>query len=417
MTALLLAVEKPQQALRRPAGGHRRQPDRHARRDLQRDRPQRRRQDHAVQHDQRRAAAQRGADPVRRPGHRAADVVGLRPPRHRPHVPEPGAVQARHRGREHPDRPPHPSAAPPCSSPWSSSAAPGARRSTPASGSSRSSNSSRSSTSATPCRHAVLRPAEARRTGARARLRAEAAAARRDGVRHEPEETEDIARFVLDIRDELGITVLMIEHEMQIVMDLSDRVHVLNFGRKIAEGTPAEVRRDPAVRKPIRRPPAGAGGRTMSSEPRTALRFGGDGHAAGTAVALRRAHGSAREPGAPCARRIHGIWRAVPGPLLRDARARRARPAVARAQARRPRRHRRRGHAGMVLRRSRRPDDRRQVGRHLSDQSLGRAAVHRPATPARASSSPATRSRPTRCWTRWPTMTACPRSRPSSAST
>ena len=61
------------------------------------------------------------------------------------------------------------------------------------------------------------------------------------------EETEDIARFVLDIRDDLGITVLMIEHEMRIVMDISDRVHVLNFGRKIAEGTPADVRRDPAV--------------------------------------------------------------------------------------------------------------------------------------------------------------------------
>ena len=61
------------------------------------------------------------------------------------------------------------------------------------------------------------------------------------------EETEDIARFVLDIRDDLGITVLMIEHEMRIVMDISDRVHVLNFGRKIAEGTPMEVRRDPAV--------------------------------------------------------------------------------------------------------------------------------------------------------------------------
>ena len=63
------------------------------------------------------------------------------------------------------------------------------------------------------------------------------------------EETEDIARFVLDIRDELGITVLMIEHEMRIVMDISDRVHVLNFGRKIAEGTPDEVRHDSAVRE------------------------------------------------------------------------------------------------------------------------------------------------------------------------
>jgi len=61
------------------------------------------------------------------------------------------------------------------------------------------------------------------------------------------EETEDIARFVLDIRDELGITVVMIEHEMRIVMDISDRIHVLNFGRKIAEGTSDEIRRDPAV--------------------------------------------------------------------------------------------------------------------------------------------------------------------------
>jgi branched-chain amino acid transport system ATP-binding protein len=61
------------------------------------------------------------------------------------------------------------------------------------------------------------------------------------------EETEDIARFILDIRDQLGITILMIEHDMRIVMDISDRVHVLNFGRKIAEGAPAEVKTDPAV--------------------------------------------------------------------------------------------------------------------------------------------------------------------------
>ena len=61
------------------------------------------------------------------------------------------------------------------------------------------------------------------------------------------EETEDIARFVLDIRDELGITVLMVEHDMGIVMDISDRICVLNFGRKIAEGTPAEISSNPAV--------------------------------------------------------------------------------------------------------------------------------------------------------------------------
>jgi len=61
------------------------------------------------------------------------------------------------------------------------------------------------------------------------------------------EETEDIARFVLDIRDELGVTVLMVEHDMGIVMDISDRVCVLNFGRKIGEGTPAQISGNPAV--------------------------------------------------------------------------------------------------------------------------------------------------------------------------
>lgn len=61
------------------------------------------------------------------------------------------------------------------------------------------------------------------------------------------EETEDIARFVLDLRDELGMTVLMIEHDMNVVMDISDSVHVVNFGVPVASGTPAEVSRHPAV--------------------------------------------------------------------------------------------------------------------------------------------------------------------------
>ena len=61
------------------------------------------------------------------------------------------------------------------------------------------------------------------------------------------EETEDIARFILDLRDELGAAVLMIEHDMNVVMDISDSVHVLNFGVPIASGTPAEVSSNPAV--------------------------------------------------------------------------------------------------------------------------------------------------------------------------
>ena len=61
------------------------------------------------------------------------------------------------------------------------------------------------------------------------------------------EETEELATFILDIRAELGVTQLLIEHELSLVMDLADRVAVLDFGQKIAEGAPEEVRRDPKV--------------------------------------------------------------------------------------------------------------------------------------------------------------------------
>ena len=61
------------------------------------------------------------------------------------------------------------------------------------------------------------------------------------------EETEDMARYLLDIRAELGITQILIEHELRFVMDLADRITVLDFGQKLAEGPPEEVRRDPRV--------------------------------------------------------------------------------------------------------------------------------------------------------------------------
>jgi branched-chain amino acid transport system ATP-binding protein len=61
------------------------------------------------------------------------------------------------------------------------------------------------------------------------------------------EETEDMARFILDIQEERGISVLLIEHDMGLVMDIANHVVVLNFGQVIGEGTPAEVRANPEV--------------------------------------------------------------------------------------------------------------------------------------------------------------------------
>ena len=63
------------------------------------------------------------------------------------------------------------------------------------------------------------------------------------------EETEDMARFILEVRRDWGVTVLMIEHDMGMVMDLSDHVVVLNFGQVIAEGEPDQVQSNPEVVK------------------------------------------------------------------------------------------------------------------------------------------------------------------------
>jgi branched-chain amino acid transport system ATP-binding protein len=63
------------------------------------------------------------------------------------------------------------------------------------------------------------------------------------------EEKEDMARFILDVQEQRGITVVLIEHDMGVVMDITDRIMVLDFGVRIGEGTPDQVKRDPTVIK------------------------------------------------------------------------------------------------------------------------------------------------------------------------
>ena len=65
------------------------------------------------------------------------------------------------------------------------------------------------------------------------------------GLNHE--EVGALASLIRRLRDELELTILLVEHHMNLVMGVSDRVHVLSFGRRIASGTPDEVRRDPSV--------------------------------------------------------------------------------------------------------------------------------------------------------------------------
>jgi branched-chain amino acid transport system ATP-binding protein len=65
------------------------------------------------------------------------------------------------------------------------------------------------------------------------------------GISHE--EVDATARMLRRVHDELGVTMLLVEHHMAFVMGISDRVVVLDFGKKIAEGSPAEVQRNPAV--------------------------------------------------------------------------------------------------------------------------------------------------------------------------
>jgi len=62
-----------------------------------------------------------------------------------------------------------------------------------------------------------------------------------------PRETQDMVDFIRRLRDELGITILLIEHQMRVVMSISEKITVLDFGQKIAEGTPQEIQKNPRV--------------------------------------------------------------------------------------------------------------------------------------------------------------------------
>jgi branched-chain amino acid transport system ATP-binding protein len=62
-----------------------------------------------------------------------------------------------------------------------------------------------------------------------------------------PQETEDMMHLIRRLRDDLGLTIFLIEHDVKLVMNISDQVSVMDYGQKIAEGTPAEVQRDPKV--------------------------------------------------------------------------------------------------------------------------------------------------------------------------
>ena len=61
------------------------------------------------------------------------------------------------------------------------------------------------------------------------------------------EEKQDMSRFILDVNDEFGTTIVLIEHDMSVVMDISDRVVVLDYGKKIGDGSPQDVRANPDV--------------------------------------------------------------------------------------------------------------------------------------------------------------------------
>ena len=183
------------------------------------------------------------------------------------------------------------------------------------------------------------------------------------------EETEDMARFILDIRDELGIAMILVEHDMGLVMDIADRVLAVDFGQPLATGTPPEVQRNPDVIRAYLGEDHGharpdPGGRHVSATLEAATSTAPPVPPGQRTIVTRVRDWAQRDArrASPCARRTSGIWQEITWAEYWDhvqtvAHA----PARARRRARRPRRHPLREPPRVAVRR---PRHRRVPGHH-----------------------------------------------------